>query len=102
MSNVRSGVVVTVRKLANHLNVVNVLRHRANNNLRDWLDENGVTDLPKGEYGVDGWVNDAATVERVRERYPPPLKMRPRLDALSSYSLPTSERAAGHQGHQTQ
>jgi hypothetical protein len=31
--------------------------NRSNNDLRDWLDEGGAR-LPKGEYGVDGWVND--------------------------------------------
>lgn len=44
--------------------------NRANNDLRDWLDEGGGR-LPKGEYGVDGWVNDPATVSRVSELYPP-------------------------------
>ena len=33
--------------------------NRSNNDLRDWLDEGGAR-LPKGEYGVDGWVNDPA------------------------------------------
>lgn len=32
--------------------------------------------MPKGKFGVDGWVNDAATVARVRELYPPSAKMR--------------------------
>ena len=44
--------------------------NRANNNLKDWLDEGGGR-LPKGEYGVDGWINDPETVGRVRELYPP-------------------------------
>ena len=49
--------------------------NRSNNDLRDWLDQGG-SRLPKGEYGVDGWVNDASTVARVRELYPPSSKMR--------------------------
>ena len=49
--------------------------NRSNNDLRDWLDAGG-TRLPKGQYGVDGWVNDPATVARVRELYPPSSKMR--------------------------
>jgi hypothetical protein len=50
--------------------------NRANNNdLRDWLDEGGAR-LPKGGYGVDGWVNDPATVSRVRDFYPPSKVMR--------------------------
>ena len=53
--------------------------NRANNNLRDWLDEGG-SRLPKGEYGVDLWVNDAATVERVRELYPPSRDMRVKIE----------------------
>lgn len=44
--------------------------NRGNNDLRDWLDENPDR-LPKGPYGADRWINDAATVERVRELYPP-------------------------------
>ena len=38
--------------------------------MRDWLDENPAR-LPKGPYGADGWINDSATVARVRELYPP-------------------------------
>ena len=49
--------------------------NRSNNNLRDWLDEGG-SRLPKGKNGVDGWVNDAATVAKVRELYPASSKMR--------------------------
>lgn len=44
--------------------------NRVNNDLRDWLDENPAR-LPKGPYGVDAWINDAAKVARVRELYPP-------------------------------
>ena len=32
--------------------------------------------MPKGKNGVDGWVNDAATVAKVRELYPASSKMR--------------------------
>jgi hypothetical protein len=53
--------------------------NRSNNDLRDWLDEGG-NRLPKGEYGVDGWVNDAATVKRVRELYPPSSVMRGKIE----------------------
>jgi hypothetical protein len=49
--------------------------NRSNNDLRDWLDEGGGR-LPKGEYGVHGWVNDPATVSRVRQLYPPSSVMR--------------------------
>ena len=48
---------------------------RSNNNIRDWLDEGGAR-LPKGEYGAEGWVNDADTVTRVRELYKPSSEMR--------------------------
>src|SRR5690606_33559929 len=41
--------------------------YRVDNDLRDWLDEEDGRRLPKGEFGVDGWVNDDATVDRVRE-----------------------------------
>ncbi len=44
--------------------------NRINNDLRDWLDESPAR-LPKGQYGVDSWINDSATVARVRELYPP-------------------------------
>jgi hypothetical protein len=44
--------------------------NRLNNDLRDWLDESP-SRLPKGQYGVDGWINDPATVARVRDLYPP-------------------------------
>jgi hypothetical protein len=44
--------------------------NRVNNNLRDWVDE-GSSKLPKGPYGVDGWVNNSDTVKRVRQLYPP-------------------------------
>ncbi len=38
--------------------------NRANNDIRDWLDEGGKR-LPKGEHGADAWLNDPATVEQV-------------------------------------
>ena len=53
--------------------------NRANNDLRDWLDQGGAR-LPKGEYGVDGWINDPATVSRVRELYPPSAVMRAKIE----------------------
>jgi hypothetical protein len=53
--------------------------NRINNDLRDWLDEGGGR-LPKGKYGVDGWVNDPATVARVRELYPPSSTMRVKIE----------------------
>lgn len=43
--------------------------NRTRNDLRDWLD-NDQDRLPKGTYGVDGWINDEATVARVKELYP--------------------------------
>jgi len=53
--------------------------NRVNNDLRDWLEENGRR-LPKGEFGVDGWVNDPATVQRVRELYPPSAEIRAKIE----------------------
>jgi len=53
--------------------------NRSNNNLRDWLDEGGAR-LPKGKNGVDKWVNDADTVARVRELYPPSSMMRVKIE----------------------
>lgn len=44
--------------------------NRLNNDLRDWLD-NSPSRLPKGQYGVDGWVNNPSTVARVRQLYKP-------------------------------
>lgn len=43
--------------------------NRTNNDIRNWLD-NAQSLLPKGPYGVDGWINDPQMVERVRELYP--------------------------------
>ena len=42
--------------------------NRTNNDLRLWLDK-APSRLPKGQYGVDGWIDDPATVARVRELY---------------------------------
>ncbi len=43
--------------------------NRMTNDLRIGLDGNpGI--LPKGKYGVDGWINDSSTVNRVKELYP--------------------------------
>src|SRR5580658_6717403 len=53
--------------------------NRANNDPRDGLDENPRR-LPKGEYGVDGWVSDPATVSRVRELYKPSSVMRVKVE----------------------
>jgi hypothetical protein len=54
--------------------------NRFNNDLRDWLDEES-PNMPKGPYGADTWINDAATVKRVRELYPPSTVMRQRVEA---------------------
>ena len=42
--------------------------NRTNNDLRTWLDH-APERLPKGTYGVDGWINNAQTVARVKELY---------------------------------
>lgn len=44
--------------------------NRVNNDLRHWVD-NTPDRLPRGPYGVDGWINDQQTVARVRELYKP-------------------------------
>jgi hypothetical protein len=54
--------------------------NRINNNLRDWLDEEDGRRLPRGEGGVDEWIADAATVDRVRELYPPTADMRAKVE----------------------
>jgi hypothetical protein len=53
--------------------------NRANNDIRGWLDAGG-NRLPKGQYGVDGWVNNPDTVKRVRELYPPSSEMRVKME----------------------
>ncbi|KYF98032.1 hypothetical protein BE20_36535, partial [Sorangium cellulosum] len=53
--------------------------NRGNNDLRDWLDAGGER-LPKGEHGVDGWIDDAAVVSQVKELYPPSSVMRSRME----------------------
>jgi hypothetical protein len=52
---------------------------RSNNNLRDWLDEGGAQ-IPHGNNGAGEWVNDPATVKRVRELYKPSSEMRPKME----------------------
>jgi hypothetical protein len=42
--------------------------NRTNNDLRLWLDK-APDRLPKGPYGVDGWIDNAQTVARVKELY---------------------------------
>jgi hypothetical protein len=49
--------------------------NRSSNDLRDWLDENPGR-LPEGQFGVDGWIDDAETVARVRDLYPPTSELR--------------------------
>jgi hypothetical protein len=49
--------------------------NRASDDLRDWLDENPAR-LPRGPYGVDAWIDDADTVARVRDLYPPTSELR--------------------------
>jgi mono/diheme cytochrome c family protein len=53
--------------------------NRANNDLRDWLDEGGGR-LPKGEYGADAWLKDPETVARIRELYKPSSVMREKIE----------------------
>jgi len=53
--------------------------NRANNDIRDWLDEGGAR-IPKGDHGAGAWVNDPATVKRVRELYKPSSEMRPKME----------------------
>jgi mono/diheme cytochrome c family protein len=52
---------------------------RSNNNLRDWLDEGGAQ-IPKGDHGAGAWINDPATVKRVRELYKPSSEMRAKME----------------------
>lgn len=42
--------------------------NRTNNDLRLWMDK-APQRLPKGPYGVDKWINDTATVNRVKQLY---------------------------------
>ena len=53
--------------------------NRANNDIRDWLDEGGQR-IPKGAHGAGAWVNDPATVKRVRELYKPSSEMRAKME----------------------
>ncbi|WP_437674117.1 hypothetical protein [Sorangium sp. So ce131] len=52
--------------------------NRGSNDLRDWLDNEGP--LPKGEHGVDSWIDDPEVVAQVKELYPPSTVMRPRME----------------------
>jgi hypothetical protein len=52
---------------------------RANNDIRDWLDEGGAR-LPKGPNGADAWKNDPETVTRVKELYKPSSVMRDKME----------------------
>jgi len=54
--------------------------NRLNNDVRDWLDEEDGGKLPRGEFGVDAWVKDPATVARVRELYPRSSEMRSTIE----------------------
>ena len=54
--------------------------NRSNNDIRDWLDEGGQR-IPKGAHGAGAWVNDPATVKRVRELYPPSSVMRAKMES---------------------
>ena len=54
--------------------------NRANNDIRDWLDESPGR-IPRGENGAGEWVNDPETVARVRELYPPSSEMRPKMES---------------------
>jgi hypothetical protein len=54
--------------------------NRQNNDLRDWLDEDP-NRIPKGANGAGAWINDPATVKRVRELYPSSKEMRPRIES---------------------
>jgi hypothetical protein len=53
--------------------------NRSNNDIRDWLDEGGQR-IPKGEHGAGAWLNDPATVSRVRELYKPSSVMREKME----------------------
>ncbi|MEY4590093.1 MAG: hypothetical protein RL497_2169 [Pseudomonadota bacterium] len=53
--------------------------NRGNNDLRDYMDENPEA-LPKGKYGVDGWIKDAAKVARVKELYKPSKVIREHME----------------------
>ena len=52
---------------------------RSNNDIRDWLDESPAR-IPKGDNGAGAWVNDPATVKRVRELYKPSSEMRAKTE----------------------
>ncbi|WP_437961999.1 hypothetical protein WME76_21675 [Sorangium sp. So ce119] len=54
--------------------------NRGDNDLRGWLEEGGAR-LPKGEHGVDSWIDDEATVAQVKELYPPSTVMCERMES---------------------
>ncbi len=60
--------------------------NRSNNDIRDWLDEGGQK-IPKGANGAGEWVNDPATVKRVRELYPTSKEMRAQMEGDRSIFL---------------
>jgi hypothetical protein len=73
---------VTDRRLSNASSCIGCHEDgmkRANNDIRDWLDEGGAR-LPKGENGAGKWINDPVTVNRVRELYPPSSEMRVKIE----------------------
>lgn len=53
--------------------------NRSNNDLRDWLDEDRDR-LPRGDHGVDKWINDSSYVSRVKDLFPPSSTMRERME----------------------
>lgn len=53
--------------------------NRGNNDLRDWL-EDSPGRLPSGQYGVDGWINNTSTVNRVKELYPTSAYIRGKME----------------------
>ena len=68
---------------------------RSNNNLRDWLDEGGAQ-IPKGDNGAGAWINDPATVKRVRELYTPSSEMRRKMENdRSSFLTPMAKNNEG-------
>ena len=54
--------------------------NRSNNDIRDWLDEGGAR-IPKGNNGAGAWVDDPATVKRVRELYPASPEIRATMES---------------------
>jgi hypothetical protein len=54
--------------------------NRGSDDLREWLDNHPEL-LPKGEHGVDSWINDANVVAQVRKLYAPNDVVHPQLEA---------------------